>query len=65
MFNINKFNALCSEKGIKKKELAERTKIPLERLYRKQKTGSFTRAEILALCSVLGKDETLSVFFDN
>lgn len=64
MFNLKRFEAMLSQRGITKKELATYLGISLPSLYRRlQKGGDFTKNEITMLINYFGRDEVLNCLF--
>jgi DNA-binding Xre family transcriptional regulator len=63
MFNEREFEAQLVRKGIKKYELADRLGMSYTNLYRKIKTGRFTREEIGKIIDIAGIDEPVPIFF--
>jgi DNA-binding Xre family transcriptional regulator len=63
MFNEREFEAQLVRKGIKKYELADRLGMSYTNLYRKIKTGRFTREEIGKIIDIAGIDDPVPIFF--
>jgi len=63
MFNEREFEAQLVRKGIKKYELAKRLGMSYTNLYRKIKTGRFTREEIGKIIDIADIDDPVPIFF--
>ena len=63
MFNEREFEAQLVRKGIKKYELAEKLGMTYTNLYRKIKTGRFTREEIGKIIDIAEIEDPMTIFF--
>lgn len=63
MFNEREFEAQMARKGVKKYELAEKLGMTYTSLYRKIKTGHFTREEISKIIKLLEINDPVPIFF--
>ena len=63
MFNEREFEAQLVRKGIKKYELAEKLGMTYTNLYRKIKTGRFTREEIGKIIDIAEIEDPMPIFF--
>ena len=65
MFNKLKLDALIAEKGLTKIKLAELLKISPVTLHRKiDRSGNFSKEEIVKLIEIFGKEQVLALFFN-
>lgn len=63
MFNEREFEAQMARKGVKKYELAEKLGMTYTSLYRKMKSGRFTREEIGKIIEYLEIKDPVPIFF--
>ena len=63
MFNEREFEAQMVRKGVKKYELAEKLGMTYTSLYRKIKSGRFTREEIGKIIELLEIKDPVPIFF--
>lgn len=63
MFNEREFEAQMARKGVKKYELAEKLGMTYTSLYRKIKSGRFTREEIGKIIELLEIKDPVPIFF--
>ena len=64
MFNEREFEAQMARKGVKKYELAEKLGMTYTSLYRKIKSGRFTREEIGKIIELLEIKDPVPIFFE-
>lgn len=65
-FDKNKWKSLLALKGTSQKKMAEKIGInPATLIHKIKNPGSFTVDEIKTIGSVIGFEETLSLFFSN
>lgn len=65
MFNKLKLDALIAEKGLTKVKLAELLNINPVTLHRKiDRSGDFSKDEIVKLIEIFGKEQVLTLFFN-